>query len=173
MRLNPKKCAFGVTSRKLLGFIISAKGIEVDPEKVQAILDMPPPKNISQMRSLQGHLQYIRRFISQLTDRAQPFNKNLHKGIKCVWNEDCQRSIDQIKEYLENHPILMPPIPGKPLILYVSEIESSLGALLAQLNDTGKERAIYYISRTLVAYEVNYTSIEKAFLVVVFASQKL
>ena len=52
LRLNPKKCAFGVTSGKLLGFIISAKGIEVDPEKVQAIVDMPPPKNISQMRSL-------------------------------------------------------------------------------------------------------------------------
>ena len=120
MRLNPKKCAFGVTSGKLLGFIILAKGMEVDPEKVQAISDMPPPKNISQMRSLQGCLQSIRRFISQLVDRAQPFNNKLHKGVKCVWNEDCQRSIDQIKEYLENPPILMPLIPGKPLILYVS-----------------------------------------------------
>ena len=76
LRLNPKKCSFGVTSGKLLGFIISAKGIEVDPEKVQAIMDMPPPRNISQMRSLQGRLQSIRRFISQLADRSQPFNKN-------------------------------------------------------------------------------------------------
>ena len=64
LRLNPKKCAFGVTSSKLLGFIILEKGIEVDPEKVQAIVDMPPPKNISQMRSLQGSLQSIRRFLS-------------------------------------------------------------------------------------------------------------
>ena len=120
LRLNPKKCAFGVTSGKLLGFIISAKGIEVDPEKVQAIVDMPPPKNISQMRSLQGRLQSIRRFISQLADRAQPFNKNLHKGVKCGWNDECQQSMDQIKKYLANPPILMPPILGKPLILYVS-----------------------------------------------------
>ena len=67
----------------------------------------------------------------------------------------------------------MPPIPGKPLILYISAIESTLGALLAQLYEHGKERAIYYISRTLVSYEVNYTSIEKACLAVVFASQKL
>ena len=52
LRLNPKKCAFGVTSGKLLGYIVSAKGIEVDPEKVQAIMDMPPPHNISQMRGL-------------------------------------------------------------------------------------------------------------------------
>lgn len=69
--------------------------------------------------------------------------------------------------------VLMPPVPGKPLILYISATTSSLGALLAQSDETGKERAIYYISRTFVAYEINYTSIEKACLVVVFASQKL
>ena len=54
LRLNPKKCAFGVPSGKLLGYIVSAKGIEVDPKKVQAIMDMPPPRNIIQMRGLQG-----------------------------------------------------------------------------------------------------------------------
>ena len=68
LRLNPKKCAFCVTSIKLLGYIILEKGIEVDPKKVQAIMDMPPPKNISQLRSLQGCLQSIRRFISQFVD---------------------------------------------------------------------------------------------------------
>ena len=94
LRLNPKKCAFGVTYGKLLGFIISAKGIEVVPEKVQAIVDMPPPKIISQMRSLQGSLQSILRFISQLEDRDQPFNKNLDKGVKCIWNDECQKSMD-------------------------------------------------------------------------------
>ncbi len=130
-RLNPKKCAFGVTSRKLLGYIISAKGIEVDLEKVQAIMDMPPPKTISQLRSLQGHLQSIRRFISQLADKAQSFNKNLHKGSTHIWNSDCQKSLDEIKGYLAKPQILMPPILGKPLILYISAMDSSLGALLA------------------------------------------
>ena len=64
LQLNPKKCAFSVTSRKLLGYIVSAKGIEVDPKKVQEIMDMPPPCNISQMRGLQGKIQSICRFIS-------------------------------------------------------------------------------------------------------------
>ena len=145
----------------------------MDPEKVQAIVDMPPPKNISQMRSLQGYLQSIRRFISQLVARDQPFNRNLHKGVKCIWNDECKRSMDQIKKYLANPPILMPPIPRKPLILYVSATKSALGALLAQLDEHRKEREIYYISRTLFSYEVNYTSSEKDFLAVVFASQKL
>ena len=64
LRLNPKKCTFGVTSRKLLGYIVSTKGIKVDPKNVQAIMDMPQPCNISQMRGLQGRLQSIHRFIS-------------------------------------------------------------------------------------------------------------
>ena len=133
-------------------------------------MDMPLSKNISQLRSLQGHLQSIRRFISQLVDKAQAFNKNIHKGSTHIWNGDCQQSLDQIKGYLEKPPVLIPPIPGKPLILYISATNSSLGALLAQSDEMGKERAI---SRTLVAYEINYTSIEKACLAVVFASQKL
>ena len=61
---------------------MSAKGIEVDLEKVQAIMDMPPPCNISQMRGLQGRLQSIYSFISQLEDRSQPVTKTLHKGVK-------------------------------------------------------------------------------------------
>lgn len=64
LRINPKKCAFGVTSGKLLGYIISAKGIEVCPEKVHAIMDMPLPKNISQMRGLHRRIQSIWHFIS-------------------------------------------------------------------------------------------------------------
>lgn len=62
--LNPKKCAFGVTSGKLLGYIVLAKVIEVDPKKVKAIMEISPPKNVSQMRTLQGQIQSIRCFIS-------------------------------------------------------------------------------------------------------------
>lgn len=97
LRLNPKKCAFDVTSGKLLGYIISAKGIEVDPKKVQAIMDMPPPNNISQMRGLSGRLQSIWHFISQLADKSQPFTKTLHKGVTYEWNEECDRGLTQIK----------------------------------------------------------------------------
>jgi len=73
VRLNPKKCVFGVTSGKLLGYIVSRRGIEVDPAKVKAIVEMPPPKNLKALRSLQVRLQSIRRFISQLADKCQPF----------------------------------------------------------------------------------------------------
>lgn len=59
VRLNPKKCVFGVTLGKLLGYIVSRRGIEVDPSNIKSIIDMPPPTNISQLRTLQGRLQSI------------------------------------------------------------------------------------------------------------------
>src|SRR5271156_6714973 len=170
LRLNPKKCAFGVQSGKLLGFIVSTKGIEVDPAKVKAILEMTPPRNISQMRTLQGCLQSIRRFMSQLADKAQPFTKLLHKGVTFNWDEHCEARFRELKAYLAAPPILMAPIHGKPFLLYISATATSLGVLLAQEDEAKKERAIYYISRTLVAYELNYSIIEKACLAVVFAS---
>ena len=67
LRLNPAKCIFGVKSRKLLGFVVSQKWIEVDPKKVKAILEMPEPCIEKQVRGFLGHLNYIARFISQLT----------------------------------------------------------------------------------------------------------
>ena len=130
---------------------------------------MPPPHNIKQLRGLQGHLQSIRRFISQLANRAQTFKRNFHKGATTVWNEECQKSLDQIKEYLARPPVLMPPIPRKPLILYISATTNSLWALLAQRDESGKERAIYYISHNLVQYELNYTCNEKACLAIFFS----
>ena len=92
-----------------------------------------------------------------MANKAQYFNKNLHKGSTYIWNDECQQSLDEIKGYLDKPQVLMPPIPGKPLILYISATTSSLGALLAQSDETTKEQAIYYISQTLVAYEMNYT----------------
>ena len=70
LKMNPKKCVFGVSSGKLLGFIISKRGIEIDPNKVKAIVEMSPPKNIKELRGLIGRLQFIRRFISQHSQRC-------------------------------------------------------------------------------------------------------
>ena len=69
----------------------------MDPKKVQAIMEMPPPHNIRQMRGLQGHLQSIQWFISQLANKSQPFTKTLCKGVAYDWNEDCDNTFTQIK----------------------------------------------------------------------------
>lgn len=158
LKMNPLKCAFGVSSGKFLGFLVR---IEIDPNKIQAIVEMPPPKTLRQLRSLQGRLAYIRRFISNLSGRCQPFARLMKKKTPFVWDDACQEAFHSIKQYLLNPPILAAPILGKPLILYTAALEESLGALLAQDNADGKENALYYISRRLIGAELKYLPIEK------------
>ena len=90
LRLNPAKCTFGVKSGKLLGFIISQKGIKVDSDKVKAILEMYEPCIEKQVRGFLGHLNYIARFISQLTATWEPLFKLLRKNQSTQWNDDSQ-----------------------------------------------------------------------------------
>ncbi|KAK9929107.1 hypothetical protein M0R45_026215 [Rubus argutus] len=158
LKMNPLKCSFGVTSGKFLGFVVRYWGIEIDPSKIKAIREMPPPRNLRELRGLQGRLAYIRRFISNLFGRCQPFTRLMKKDVPYVWDQTCQNAFDSIKEYLLKPLVLMAPIKGKPLILYIAALEHSLGALLAQNNDEGKENALYYLSRTLVEAEHNYST---------------
>ena len=90
LRLNPKKCVFGVTSGKLLGHIISKRGIEVDSDKVKAISEMPAPKIKKEVRGFIGRLQYISRFIAKLTTVCVPIFKLLRKNQPVVWDDRCQ-----------------------------------------------------------------------------------
>ncbi|CAM8928971.1 unnamed protein product [Rhodiola kirilowii] len=134
---------------------------------------MPEPKSLKELRGLQGRLAYIRRFISNLTGRCQPFSHLMKKDAPFVWDDKCRRAFDSIKKYLSTAPVLGAPTPGKPLILYVAAQEKSLGAMCAQETDERKEIPLYYLSRTLVGAELNYSPIEKICLALVFAVQKL
>jgi len=148
LRLNPNKCTFGVRSGKLLGFIVSQKGIEVDPDKVRAIREMPAPKIEKQVRGFLGRLNYISRFISHMTATCGPIFKLLRKDQGIVSTDDCQKAFDNIKEYLLEPPILIPPVEGRPLIMYLTVLDDSMGCVLGQQDETGKkEHAIYYLSK--------------------------
>ncbi|PKU63212.1 putative mitochondrial protein [Dendrobium catenatum] len=171
--MNPLKCAFGITSGKFLGFVVRHRGIKIDPTKIKAILKLPPPKTLTQLRSFQGRLTYLRRFISNLSGRCQPFTALCKKDAPFRWDQNCQKAFDSIKQYFMNPLVLAAPIPGKPLILYTTALSESLGALLAQSNEEGKENALYHLSRHLLPTEVNYPPIEKHCLALIFAAQKL
>lgn len=93
---------------------------------------------LKQLHSLKGKLQSIRRFISQLADKCQPFTHLLCKDTNFKWDPLCQRSFEKIKEFMECPPIIIPSTLGDPLILYISATTTTLGALLAQLDDNGK-----------------------------------
>ena len=129
MKLNPKKCTFGVTSGKLLGFVVSERGIEVDPDKVKAILEMTPPRSLKEVRGLLGRLNYIARFISQLTDKCKPFFKLLKKNVLTEWNEECDQAFTVIKNYLMNPPVLITLAPSRPLFMYLTILPESMGCV--------------------------------------------
>ena len=96
LRLNPNKCTFGVRSWKFLGFIVSQRGIEVDPDKVKAIQEMAAPRTENQVRGFLRRLNYISRFISHMTATCEPIFKLLKKDQDCVWTDDCQRAFEKI-----------------------------------------------------------------------------
>ncbi|XP_020412323.1 uncharacterized protein LOC109947171 [Prunus persica] len=134
---------------------------------------MPEPRNLRELKSLQGSLAFIRRFISNLAGRCQPFSRLMKKDVPFVWDEACHNAFESIKKYLSSSPLLGAPILGKQLKLYIAAQEISIGAFLAQENESHKEQALYYLSRTLTGPELNYTPIEKTCHALVFAIQKL
>ncbi|XP_077221934.1 uncharacterized protein LOC143855746 [Tasmannia lanceolata] len=174
LRLNPSKCVFGVTSGKLLGFMVSERGIEVDPQKIKAIQEMEPPRTEKQIRGFLGKVQYLRRFIAHLTMTCEPIFKLLKKNSSKKWTEECQVAFEKIKQCLSLPPVLSPVILGQPLLLYLSITDTAMGCMLAQ-QDSGskKERPVYYISKKMLEYEVKYTILEKTCLALVWATQRL
>jgi len=94
---------------KFLGFIVTSKGIHLDPDKVKAIQSMHSPKNLNELRGLQGRLTYIRRFIANLSGRCQPFTRLMKKGVSFVWDQACQEAYENIKRYLTKPPVLVAP----------------------------------------------------------------
>ena len=89
LKLNLEKCTFGATSRKLLGFVVSKKGIKIDSDKVRAIQDLPPPRTQKKVRSFMGRLNYIVRFISQMMAKCDPIFKMLRKHNSNKWDDEC------------------------------------------------------------------------------------
>ncbi|RVW25276.1 Retrovirus-related Pol polyprotein from transposon 17.6 [Vitis vinifera] len=173
IEVESQEVYLGVTSGKLLGHIVSERGIEVDRDKIKAILDMPAPKTEKEIRGFLGRLQYISRFIARLTDICEPIFRLLRKNQPTVWNDDCQFAFEKIKEYLLSPPVLVPPTPGRPLLLYLSVSDMALGCMLAQIDDLGKERAIYYLSKRMLEYEMKYVMIERLCLALVWATRRL
>jgi len=118
LKMNPLKCSLGVTSGKFLGFVVRKEGIEIDTDKVKAIIQMPHLRNLRELRGLDGRLTYIRLFISNLLGRYQSFTRLLKKDTPFIWDQTCQNAFESIKQYLIRSPVLIAPVQGRPLILY-------------------------------------------------------
>jgi hypothetical protein len=173
--MNPLKCAFCVHAGDFLGFVVHKKGIEINQNKTKAIMETKSPTTKKQLQSLLGKINFLRRFISNLSGKAHPFSPllKLKKDEVFHWGFDQQRAFDDIKAYLSNPPTLMPPIRNKEMKLYISASDTTIGSMLAQEDEDGEEKAIYYLSRVLNDAETRYTLIEKLCLCLYFSCIKL
>ena len=130
MKLNPSKCVFGVTVGKFLGFMVSQRGIKVNPEKVRAILELEPPRTMKAVQSLNGKIAALNRFVSKATNKCLPFFRVLKKSFK--WTDECQKAFEDLKKYLSSPPLLSSSMPGEELYLYIAVSQAAVSVALVK-----------------------------------------
>ena len=171
LRVKASKCSFGADRVLYLGHTVSSEGIHTDPSKIEAVQNLQSPRSLDQLRTFLGLAGYYRKFIPGFATIATPLTELTQRSAKFVWLEKHQQAFLSLKNYLCSAPILAYPQFTKPFIVQTDASDVGLGAILAQIDDEGKERVIAYASRTLSRRERNYSAMEKEALAVVFAVQ--
>ena len=168
MKLNPAKCAFGVSAGKFLGFIVNHRGIEANPDKIKAVLDMPSPSGIKEVQRLTGRIAALSRFVSRASDKCQPFFLVLKKAFQL--DTKCEEAFSALKTYLSSP--LVSPVEGELLTLYLAVSNFSTSAVLVRDKEP-VQHPVYYCSRALRGAEERYPRMEKLILALVTTARKL
>ncbi|RVX03230.1 Retrovirus-related Pol polyprotein from transposon 17.6 [Vitis vinifera] len=133
--LNWEKCHFMVQQGIVLGHIISKNGIDVDKAKVELIIKLPPPTNVKGIRQFLGHVGFYRRFIKDFSKISKPLCELLVKDAKFVWDEKCQKSFEELKQFLTTAPIVRAPNWKLPFEVMCDASDLAMGAVLGQRED--------------------------------------
>jgi hypothetical protein len=161
VKLNPEKCVFGVPRGMLLGYIVSQRGIEANPEKFEALERMGPIRDLKGVQKVLGCLATLSRFISRLGEKGLPLYRLLNKHECFSWTVEAQEVLDKLKATLAHAPILMPPRDGEPLYLYVAMTTQVVCAVIVvECTEEGHalpvQRPVYYISKVLYETKARY-----------------
>ena len=147
-----------MTTGKFLGFMVSQRGIKVNPEKVRAIIELEPPRTIKEVQSLNGKIATLNRFVSKATDKCLPFFRTLRKSFERT--DECQMAFDNLKSYLSSPPLLSPSKLGEELYLYLAVSQAAVSAALVREED-GSQKPVYFTRRALRGAEERYPQMEK------------
>eukprot|EP00253_Pinus_taeda_P013363 PITA_13363 len=159
--LNPKKSLFGLEEGKLLGHIISKDGIRIDPERIQAILQMPHPRNIKELQAFLGKINFLRRFIPNLAELSRLLNNMLKEDSKVKWTVEANQAFEGITLALTQTPVLTNPQFDKEFIIFSFASQHTIAVVLLQKDDQGNERPIAFFSRALRDVPLKYQIMEK------------
>ncbi|RDX88244.1 Retrovirus-related Pol polyprotein, partial [Mucuna pruriens] len=155
LRLNPNKCSFGVRAGKFLGFMLTERGIEANPEKCRAITNVRSPKSVKEVQQFMGKVTALARFISKAAKMSTPLFATLRKGGKFVWTDECEEAFLRLKAMMETLLVLTRPKLGTPLCLYISISDVVVSSALIQ-EEEGEQRPVYFTSKVLTGPEKRY-----------------
>ncbi|MCO5552581.1 hypothetical protein L7F22_006094 [Adiantum nelumboides] len=171
-QLNPNKCHIGEDEVILLGHKNSQRGIEVDPAKAKALLELPSPKSIKEVTSFMQKVKYMARFIHLASELLHPLQK-LTQQVEFAWSEDLEEYFKSIKMVLSELPTLMPPCWDFPFFVNPSVGAKSIGAILLQQDpQSSRMRPVYFTSRVTTNIEKGYSEAELMMLSLIFAVRK-
>ncbi|GFZ14654.1 hypothetical protein Acr_24g0008440 [Actinidia rufa] len=166
------RCIFGVSYGKFLGFLVTKRGIEINPDQIQALIAMNSPRNVQEVQQLTGRVAALNRFVSKSADKCLPFFKILRKSQTFQWNEESENAFQQLKEYLGSPPLLTVPTTSEDLYIYSSILPTAVSVVLIREEDQ-VQRPIYYVSKVLMGAEARYPRIEKFAYALMIAARKL
>ena len=178
MKLNPAKCTFGVPSGQLLGYLVSQRGIEANPEKISALEKMELPQCLKDVQKFTGCLASLSRFVSRLGEKALPLYQLMKKSDKFVWSPQADEAFRDLKRVLSTAPILATPASMEPMLLYIAATNRVVSVVLVvERKEDGREqlvqRPVYYLSEVLSQSKQNYPHYQKVTYGVYMAAKKL
>jgi hypothetical protein len=150
--------------------MVSQRGIEANPDKIKAILEMQPPTTTKEIQRLTGKVVALNRFMSRSTDKCLPFFKTLKKAF--VWIDECQQAFEELKRYLTKPPLLSPSKQGEELYLYLAVSPTVVSSTLIRKEER-RQLPVYYTSQALKGAEERYSLMEKLAVALVTAARKL
>ena len=172
VRLRKDKCRFMESSVEYLGHRVDQEGIHATTSKLQAISEAPAPRNVQELRSFLGLLNYYGRFIPNLSSLIHPLHKLLCKNAAWKWSRSCESAFNRVKQALLSSNALVHYNPSLPLKLAGDASAYGVGAVISHVMEDGSERAIAFASRTLSPSEQNYAQLEREALSLVFGVKK-
>jgi hypothetical protein len=172
LKLNAAKCAFEVGSGKFLGFMVTQRDIEANPDQIAAIQGLQPPKNVREVQRLIGMAAALNRFISKSAEKCRPFFDLIKKGKNFAWSEESDQAFEQLKKYLSAPSLLSMPREGEPFYIYLEATDKAVSTAIIR-NDARVQRPIYYTSKTMNEPETRYLPLEKTAIALFIMAKKL